>query len=114
MAKYRKKPVVIDAIQWNGENEIQIMDFVGKKLKYARPPHAVVRERDDLSANDWRIYIPTLEGEMTAIRMDWIIKGIHGEFYPVKDEIFKKTYEPVSDNKEYLESIGNTTSSNEK
>lgn len=45
--------------------------------------------------NEGKIYIETLEGVMTATEGDWIIKGVNGEFYPCKPDIFEKTYEPV-------------------
>jgi hypothetical protein len=81
--KFRKKPVVIDAIQFDG-NMPEICTFIGGRNgeRYvARPPDA--------------IGIETLEGTMWASKGDWIIKGVHGEFYPCKPEIFEKTYEAV-------------------
>ena len=82
MAKYRKKPVVIEAIQWNGRNEALIAEFVGGFLRM-----------DDTDI----LYIPTLEGEMAASVGDFIIRGVNGEFYPCKPDIFEKTYEAVED-----------------
>lgn len=78
MAKYRKKPVVIEAIQWNGENTMEILKWVGDK--------AYLHDS---------IYIKTLEGDHKATIGDYIIKGIKGEFYPCKPDIFKATYEKV-------------------
>jgi hypothetical protein len=82
MSKFRKKPVVIEAMQlplnaeklalltvWNGGQEIEL-------------------RRDG-------IVIATLEGEMLAGKGDWIIKGVKGELYPCKPDIFAATYEPV-------------------
>lgn len=81
--KYRKKPVVIEAIKYNGENRKEIEKFVGKSLvKYL---------------SDSSLMIPTLEGEHIATLGDWIIKGVKGEFYPCKPDIFEATYEPVND-----------------
>lgn len=77
---YRKKPVVIQAIQWNGDNDVDVMDFMGSK--------SLIKERG-------KLVIPTLEGEMQASKHDWIIRGINGEYYPCKPEIFHKTYEPA-------------------
>ena len=82
MAKYRKKPVVIEAIQWDGRNEALIAEFVGGFLRM-----------DDTDF----LYIPTLEGEMAASVGDFIIRGVNGEFYPCKPDIFEKTYESVED-----------------
>lgn len=79
--KYRKKPVVIDAIQYIGtdENKIELYHFMGRLTYY-------VDENEDL-------VIKTLEGNMRANIGDYIIKGIHGEFYPCKPDIFEETYE---------------------
>ena len=81
MAKYRKKPVVIEAIQWDGVNIQEIMDFVNTALK----------------VHEGYLLIPTLEGIMQASEGDYIIKGVKGEFYPCKPDIFEKTYERVED-----------------
>lgn len=82
MAKYRKKPVVIEAVRWTGENYYEeIVPFL---------PHS---EHGVTRAND--IAIKTLEGTMNARPGDWIIRGVNGEFYPCKPDIFEKTYEPV-------------------
>ncbi len=81
--KFRKKPVVIDAIQFTGNNA----EGIAKWMKSGNSP---VGNKEIIT-----IYI--LEGEMTARVNDWIIKGIKGEFYPCKDDIFRMTYEPVDD-----------------
>lgn len=88
MAKYRKKPVVIEAVQWTGENfeEIQKM-LINADENRVIMPHP--NEDDD------SLLIVTLEGEMRADKGDYIIKGIQGEFYPCKPEIFAQTYEKV-------------------
>lgn len=90
--KYRKKPVVIEAIQWNGLNLEEIKKFVGKDLEYsildtAREvgkgrPHVLMK-------------IHTLEGDHDCTEGDFIIKGVNGEFYPCKEEVFWKSYEKV-------------------
>ena len=77
--KYRKKPVTIEAIQWNGENLSEIRDFMRSTVE----THGLV------------LIIPTLEGDMYASLNDYIIKGVNGEFYPCKPYIFAKTYEEV-------------------
>jgi hypothetical protein len=79
MAKYRKKPVVIDAIQFTGMNQQDIRNFTG----YAAVAHCGY------------LTIDTLEGQMVANKGDWIIKGVMGEFYPCKPDIFEATYEPA-------------------
>jgi len=83
--KFRKKPVVIEAIQFTGENAQEIMDFT-KEPKVPR----VIKWQDG-----GFISIETLEGTMLANKGDWIICGIKGEFYPCKPDIFEATYEPA-------------------
>jgi hypothetical protein len=86
MAKFRKKPVVIEAVRWQGNNQPAIKSFVGDQARF-NP--------------DWdRLQIRTLEsgeGYHEADIGDWIIKGVKGEFYPCKPDIFAATYEPVQD-----------------
>lgn len=77
--KYRKKPV--EAIQYTGKNLPEIINFVGRNL----------RVRGNL------VVIFTLEGEMIVSELDYVIKGVNGEFYPCKPDIFEKTYERVID-----------------
>lgn len=82
MAKFRKKPVVIEAVQfWYGEPEIEGVTY---------PP---------IDGNFYigDAYIETLEGRMTINNGDWIITGIRGEKYPCKADIFAATYEPVEE-----------------
>ncbi len=80
--KYRKKPIVIEAIQFTEESKNQAFNFV-------RCSSAALLTSD----NKPRIVIYTLEGDMVADLGDWIIKGIKGEFYPCKPDIFEATYE---------------------
>ena len=87
MQKFVKKPVVIEAIQYNGENIEAIEDFVGKKL-------STVMSSDV----DVKLIIPTLEGYMKALKGDYIIKGIKGEFYPCKPDVFKQSYNMIKEN----------------
>jgi len=88
--QYRKKPVVIEAIQWDGGaiSKIEINRFVGKELEMKAVPIFG-------SIEDARLYIPTLEGVMEASIGDYIIKGIKGEFYPCKPDIFEATYDKI-------------------
>ena len=81
VTKYRKKPVVIEAIQWDGNNYDDVCDFVGEDL---------YRDYDRGG-----LLIHTLEGDMLAKVYDYIIRGINGEFYPCKPGIFVETYELV-------------------
>ncbi|MFW6017068.1 MAG: hypothetical protein ACOCRK_11570 [bacterium] len=89
MPKYRKKPIVIEAVQWNG-NEYKMMKFCDD-LIYPNSDKTKIA----FSKNKEEMYIETLEGVMTARKGDYIIKGVNGEFYPCKEDIFEKTYERV-------------------
>ena len=86
--KYRKKPVVIEAVQWNpSERGSQIGGWPNSWKKMAL--------KWKVGLVHLNLFIPTLEGEMRADKGDWIIKGVKGEFYPIKDEIFRETYDAV-------------------
>jgi len=84
MPFFRKKPVTIEAIFWNGENLPQVMQFLGKEI-------------GGYMTEDCAIPIKTLEGTMTAQVGDWIIRGVKGELYPCKPDIFEATYERVGE-----------------
>ena len=84
--KFRKKPVVIEAIQWTGINTDEIRLFT----KSIEDSVWFAPEDEEIS-----LKIKTLEGTMEASLGDWIIKGVSGEFYPCKPDIFEKTYEKV-------------------
>lgn len=83
--QYRKKPVVVQAVQWNGNNYENILNY----LFSTDLPNNPIRQYGN------QLIIKTLEGDMTTELYDYVIKGIHGEIYPCKPEIFKKTYEPI-------------------
>ena len=86
--KFRKKPVVIEAVQFVLGNEKEIIKFIGKdNFSFGMGLDNTVSQ----------ISIPTLEGRMAANLYDWIIKGVKGEFYPCKPDIFEATYEKVED-----------------
>lgn len=89
MYRFRKKPVVIEAMQLDGttESSNHVLAWIGKHGEEARRVHAT-RPADG-------IFIRTLEGLMLANAGDWIIKGLRGEFYPCKPDIFAATYEPA-------------------
>ena len=78
---YRKKPVVIEAVQWTGENHAEMCEFIDPEVFEIIPRVGLV--------------IHTLEGDHHASPGDYIIKGVSGEFYPCKPDIFAKTYEAV-------------------
>lgn len=89
MAKFRKKPVVIEAIQLtDGLTSGDLCDFFGYD-------GMSISCLDKFRIDGVCVYIKTLEGEMKAGMNDWIIKGVAGEFYPCKPDIFAATYEAV-------------------
>lgn len=95
--KYRKKPVVIEAKQWNGKNEREMFDFLTSDTGQDVALDGE-KFRIDLANGGCQVgnlIIKTLEGEMKANIGDFVICGINGEFYPCKPDIFKKTYEEV-------------------
>lgn len=81
MAKFKKKPVIIEAVQFTGDNWEEVVHFINAPYK------AFVEEQ--------YLLIPTLEGDMRADKGDWIIRGIKGEYYPCKPDIFEQTYDPA-------------------
>ena len=97
--KYRKKPVEIDAWHFTKEN---FKKGVPRWVDHL-PINEYGREELNHDVSLWSQYggekiggeIKTLEGEMTISENDYIIKGVHGEFYPCKPDIFEETYEPV-------------------
>jgi hypothetical protein len=102
IGKYRKKPVVVEAVLWLGFNWQDIFDFFG-----INPHDHQRKEPDGFYFKDYAgsqgehmqgamdLYIETLEGTMKADIGDYIIKGVMGEFCPCKPEGFKKTYERI-------------------
>lgn len=92
--KYRKKPVVIDAFKWTGD------------INQEDDPAWIVEavNRGDVAikrfVNKTTMLIVTLEGNMTAYPGDWIIRGVKGEIYPCRDDIFEATYELAEKEKE--------------
>lgn len=84
MAKFRKKPVVIEAACWDGKLPTVERLLASSKCKGVA---------QDLTSPD--LFIETLEGTMRAELGDWIIKGAQGELYPCKPDIFEATYEPA-------------------
>ena len=80
--KYRKKPIEIEAVRWTGSNISEVKRFMN---------NAVMA----FNEQNLKISIKTLKGVITASPYDYIIKGVKGEFYPCKPDIFEETYEEV-------------------
>ena len=95
MNQYRKKPVVIEAIQWIGNNLSEVLSFTGKHPKWDEWFKDWVSYEAFVKADGDKFKIMTPEGDMRARVGDWIIKGVKGELYPCKPDIFAATYEPA-------------------
>ena len=97
MGKFRKKPVVIEAVQFIEGSEKPAFDFLGVKNVSldSSTETDVVEIIPCPPCRCFSLYIKTLEGKMKANDKDYIIKGVNGEFYPCKPDIFEKTYEEV-------------------
>lgn len=80
--KYRKKPIIVEAIQYTDDNLLEVMKFCG----------------EGKTLFDYYLYIVTLEGNMRVNIGDYVIKGVRGEFYPCKPDIFEETYEAINTN----------------
>jgi hypothetical protein len=81
---YQKKPIQVEALQWTGKNRREIFDFCTQSYF-----------NTDFETGNLKLHVQTLEGNMEASVGDYIIKGIKGEFYPCKPDIFKLTYNEV-------------------
>ncbi len=91
--KYKKKPVSIEAIKWTGKNLFDVTTFIDGKKPDIK--HRIASDKWDEYEQIVKkkgLIIKTLEGQHIASIGDYIIKGIKGEFYPCKPDIFKKTY----------------------
>lgn len=97
--QYRKKPVIIEAVQLDNINAPRVVQWIGEDK-------AKMNLESDAAWNQGKappvfsVTIHTLEGDMKAMPGDYVIKGVHGEFYPCKPDIFEKTYEIVEPPKE--------------
>lgn len=84
MARFRKKPVEIEAVLWDGK----------ARTITSLAPFENATASPEITA-DGRLLIATLEGQMAAEVGDWVIKGVAGELYPCKSDIFEQTYEAI-------------------
>ena len=100
MGKYRKKPVVIDAVQFICGSEVPVMEFLGLTKECRKDSKRLLYENEVAKIEIFQpevasLTLKTLEGNMRVSNGDYVIKGIHGEFYACKPDIFDKTYEKV-------------------
>jgi hypothetical protein len=84
--RFRKKPVVVEAVLWTGHNLYEVLAFC--------PGSALVGSDGGLLSGTKLIHVPTIDNYGYADVGDYIIKGVQGEFYPCKPDIFHATYEP--------------------
>lgn len=87
--RFRKKPVEVEAIVWNGHNVDEIKAFCNGAERFE------TTDKDVNGNTNYFLYIHTLEGKMYSSIGDYIIKGVNGEFYPCKPDIFEKTYDAI-------------------
>lgn len=93
MKKFRKKPVVIEAVQVSFDNVYEAQDWANGQLP---EDHQITLSFSN--DEDWRVdglIVPTLEGPMRCSFGDYLIRGVKGEFYPCKPDIFEMTYEQI-------------------
>ncbi len=107
--KYRKRPVTIEALQWSGEDHIpsinEMKTFLGGSSQDFTEDNKYTIDEPTFKMYLYRgseyegcgLVIKTLEGEMHVSKGDYVIKGVEGEYYPCKPDIFEKTYEKVDE-----------------
>lgn len=93
--KFRKKPVVIEAVQYNGDNQNEIFDWI-KSIKINEDCNVFAKITTDMEGFEIDgLGIETLEGELNVSIGDWIIRGVMNELYPCKPDVFVISYESV-------------------
>ena len=95
MRKFRKKPVEIEAIQWTEDNAQEVFEFLGYPGRMDKNTSHITSKNFFWNSSNG-LWILTLEGQMHASKNDYIIKGVQGEFYPCKPDIFLMTYDEVT------------------
>jgi hypothetical protein len=85
MTEFVKKPIVVEAYQWTGENEEEIRAFAGLAILHADETHLLIETATDDEPSQAMVYPG-----------DWVVKDVVGRFYPCKDEVFRATHEEVS------------------
>lgn len=106
--RYRKKPVTIEAMRFYGSTESLYRAYKWVAEDTVRPTTIFTDERTG------ELIIHTLEGDMRCVYGDWIIRGVNGEFYPCKNEIFEKTYELVEEQDSLPEMVESMNAMSEK
>lgn len=93
--KYRKKPVVIEAMQWTKDTHKEVIAWLASGNAYNG-----LTPKPGGALHEYVMGVQTLEGGIFASDGDWIVRGVQGEFYPVKPDIFEATYEPANPERE--------------
>jgi hypothetical protein len=99
---FRKKPIEIQSVQWTGDNTGEVIDWVLSTGSRSARWHEAIPAMPKADGGFWdpiseHIAIDTLEGTMRAMVGDWIIRGVQGEHYPCKPDIFEATYDREPD-----------------
>ncbi|MFH9013991.1 hypothetical protein ACH4C6_21750 [Streptomyces sp. NPDC017943] len=92
ITRYRKRPVEVDTIQWTGDNAAELVEFTGHRFE-AIPPEARA-EKPDVTAQVYDELHDTWVGVKTG---QHIVRGVHGEFYPIAEDVLAETYEPAAE-----------------
>lgn len=98
--RYRKKPVVVEAIRFSSyaaEDIRNVLEFMGQTVNSYYVTQEKFSDYCFMCQQSGGVSIDTLEGEIKASIGDYIIRGVNGEYYPCKPDIFRKTYEPVEE-----------------
>jgi hypothetical protein len=88
MTRYRKKPVIVDAVQWTGDNAAELATFAGKYFDVVD-----VQDRGDDPDKTAQVFDYLHSMWITMYNDQWVIRGVHGEFYPCDPAVFEQTYE---------------------
>jgi hypothetical protein len=102
-SRYRKKPVEIEAVQVAYENRMEVAEWCGGACPPASPSGTVYAPG--------LMSIQTLEGDLWASTGDWVIRGVAGEFYPCKPDIFDQTYEPCASGQHVMNCVAPSAAS---
>ncbi len=110
--QFRKRPVVVEAIQWTGRNQTAVTDFCSDlvRLNSSGTMHLGFEGRSVVEPQNNKVLIRTLEGVMEASAGDWIIRGVKGEYYPCKPDIFAATYAAVPTDDERSQAVARLAS----
>jgi hypothetical protein len=92
---YRKRPIEVEAVQWTGSNAAQMNHFAASHFAVLDEPDRATCDDPDATAQVYDALHSTWVPVQTD---DWIVQGVHGEFYPCRNDVFEITYEPVEHN----------------